>query len=62
MSPPRLALHQTSVHLRPDQIETLKRIHERTKIPVARLIRDGVDAVLVAHAPELQRLVAEGPR
>ncbi len=36
----------TTVYLRPEQNERLKRLHEATKVPVAVYIREGIDLVL----------------
>jgi predicted DNA-binding protein len=36
----------TSVYITPEQNEMLKALHERTKVPVAEYIRQGIDLVL----------------
>jgi predicted DNA-binding protein len=36
----------TTVYITPDQNERLKLLHERTKVPVAEYIRQGIDLVL----------------
>lgn len=36
----------TTVYITPEQDELLKVLHERTKVPVAEYIREGIDMVL----------------
>jgi hypothetical protein len=36
----------TTIYLTPEQAERLKLLHERTKVPIAVYIREGVDLVL----------------
>ena len=36
----------TTVYITPEQDELLKRLNERTKVPVAEYIRQGIDLVL----------------
>jgi predicted DNA-binding protein len=36
----------TTVYITPEQDEQLKALHERTKVPVAEYIREGIDLVL----------------
>jgi predicted DNA-binding protein len=36
----------TTVYITPEQDERLKLLHERTKVPVAEYIRQGIDLVL----------------
>ncbi len=36
----------TTVYITPEQNERLKILHERTKVPVAEYIRQGIDLVL----------------
>ncbi len=36
----------TTVYITPEQSERLKLLHERTKVPVAEYIRQGIDLVL----------------
>ena len=36
----------TTVYITPEQDEQLKALHERTKVPVAVYIREGIDLVL----------------
>jgi len=40
----------TTIYITPDQSEKLKLLHERTKVPVAVYIREGIDLVLEKHA------------
>ncbi len=43
----------TTVYITPEQNERLKLLHERTKVPVAVYIREGIDLVLESHQDEL---------
>lgn len=43
----------TTIYITPDQNERLKLLHERTKVPVAVYIREGIDMVLEKHAESL---------
>jgi predicted DNA-binding protein len=43
----------TTIYITPDQNEQLKLLHERTKVPVAVYIREGIDLVLERHAEKL---------
>jgi hypothetical protein len=43
----------TTIYITPDQNERLKLLHERTKVPVAVYIREGIDMVLEKHANSL---------
>lgn len=43
----------TTVYITPEQNERLKLLHERTKVPVAVYIREGIDLVLEQHEDEL---------
>jgi hypothetical protein len=36
----------TTVYITPEQNELLKSLHERTKVPVAEYIRQGIDLIL----------------
>lgn len=36
----------TTVYITPEQDESLKALHQRTKVPVAEYIRQGIDLVL----------------
>ncbi|MCA9602357.1 MAG: ribbon-helix-helix domain-containing protein, partial [Myxococcales bacterium] len=40
----------TTIYVTPEQNEKLKLLHERTKVPVAVYIREGIDLVLEQHA------------
>jgi len=49
----------TTVYITPEQDERLKKLHERTKVPVAEYIRQGIDLVLEKyehHLPGQQTL------
>jgi predicted DNA-binding protein len=43
----------TTIYLTPEQNERLKLLHERTKVPVAEYIRQGIDLVLEQYRGEL---------
>ena len=43
----------TTVYITPEQNERLKVLHERTKVPVAEYIRQGIDLVLEKYADKL---------
>lgn len=43
----------TTIYITPEQDERLKLLHERTKVPVAVYIREGIDLVLERHENEL---------
>ncbi|MEM6960818.1 MAG: ribbon-helix-helix domain-containing protein [Myxococcota bacterium] len=43
----------TTVYIDPEQNERLKLLHERTKVPVAVYIREGIDLVLRLHEDQL---------
>jgi predicted DNA-binding protein len=43
----------TTIYITPEQNEKLKLLHERTKVPVAVYIREGIDMVLEAHGEDL---------
>ena len=36
----------TTVYVTPDQIQQLKTLHHRTKVPIAEYIRQGIDIIL----------------
>lgn len=49
----------TTVYITPEQDERLKELHERTKVPVAEYIRQGIDLILEKyerHLPGQQSL------
>ncbi|MFK8003554.1 MAG: ribbon-helix-helix domain-containing protein [Polyangiales bacterium] len=54
----------TTVYITPEQNEQLKLLHERTKVPVAVYIREGIDLVLDRHQNELpgQLSLDAGPK
>jgi hypothetical protein len=43
----------TTVYITPEQDEALKRLHGRTKVPVAEYIRQGIDLVLDKYREHL---------
>jgi predicted DNA-binding protein len=43
----------TTIYITPEQDERLKLLHERTKVPVAVYIREGIDLVLEKHEASL---------
>ncbi|MEO0322577.1 MAG: ribbon-helix-helix domain-containing protein [Myxococcota bacterium] len=43
----------TTVYITPEQNEKLKLLHDRTKVPVAVYIREGIDLVLERHEAQL---------
>ena len=43
----------TTIYITPEQNERLKLLHERTKVPVAVYIREGIDLVLDRHQDDL---------
>jgi predicted DNA-binding protein len=43
----------TTVYITPEQSERLHLLHERTKVPVAVYIREGIDLVLKHYEHEL---------
>ena len=43
----------TTVYITPEQNESLKLLHERTHVPVAVYIREGIDLVLRQHENDL---------
>lgn len=43
----------TTVYITPEQNDALHLLHERTKVPVAVYIREGIDLVLERHAEKL---------
>ena len=40
----------TTVYITPEQNARLKELHEKTKVPVAEYIRQGIDLVLAQYA------------
>jgi len=43
----------TTVYITPEQNERLKLLHDRTKVPVAEYIRQGIDLVLEKYRESL---------
>ena len=43
----------TTVYLTEEQLEALKALSERTRVPAAEYIREGVDLVLERHGEKL---------
>ncbi len=43
----------TTIYITAEQNERLKALHERTKVPIAVYIREGIDLVLRRYAEEL---------
>jgi len=43
----------TTIYITPEQNERLKLLHQRTNVPVAVYIREGIDLVLKRHADDL---------
>lgn len=43
----------TTVYLTSEQVDALKRLSDRTRVPVAEFIREGVDMVLERHDGKL---------
>ena len=43
----------TTVYITPEQNERLKVLHDRTKVPVAEYIRQGIDLVLDKYRGDL---------
>jgi hypothetical protein len=54
----------TTIYVTPEQDERLRLLHERTKVPVAVYIREGIDLVLRQYIhllPGQLPLTADGP-
>ncbi len=43
----------TTVYITPEQSDRLKLLHDRTKVPVAEYIRQGIDLVLAKYRGDL---------
>jgi predicted DNA-binding protein len=43
----------TTVYITPEQNERLKLLHDRTKVPVAEYIRQGIDLVLEKYRGDM---------
>lgn len=55
----------TTVYITPEQNELLKALHERTKVPVAEYIRQGIDLMLERerhNLPGQQQLLLNMPK
>lgn len=53
----------TTIYITPEQADRLKLLHERTKVPVAVYIREGIDLVLERYdhvLPGQMTLVPDG--
>ena len=48
----------TTVYITPEQEYLLKRLHDRTKVPVAEYIRQGIDLILAQYKDLLPGQVA----
>ncbi|MBI2083018.1 MAG: ribbon-helix-helix domain-containing protein [Deltaproteobacteria bacterium] len=45
----------TTIYITPEQNEKLKLLHDKTKVPVAEYIRQGIDLVLERNSEALPR-------
>ncbi len=43
----------TTIYITPEQNELLKELNQKTKVPVAEYIRQGIDLILEKHKQEL---------
>ena len=43
----------TTIYITPEQSDLLKQLHEKTKVPVAEYIRQGIDLVLEKQRHQL---------
>ncbi|MBI3073809.1 MAG: ribbon-helix-helix domain-containing protein [Deltaproteobacteria bacterium] len=43
----------TTIYITPEQMEKLKALHKKTKVPVAEFIRQGIDLILDKHKAEI---------
>jgi hypothetical protein len=43
----------TTIYIEPEQLDQLKLLNERTKVPMAEYIREGIDLVLQKHQDKL---------
>lgn len=43
----------TTIYITPEQNDRLKLLHERTKVPIAVYIREGIDMVLAQHQDQM---------
>ena len=53
----------TTIYITPEQNDRLKQLNQRTKVPVAVYIREGIDMVLEKHRDQLPgQLTLDPPR
>lgn len=53
----------TTIYITPEQNELLKQLHDKTKVPVAEYIRQGIDLVLEKQRHQLPgQLTLEVPQ
>lgn len=52
----------TTIYITPEQNERLKQLNERTKVPIAVYIREGIDLVLERHKDQLPGQLTLGTR
>ncbi len=45
----------TTIYITPEQNEQLKTLHEKTKVPIAEYIRQGIDMILKRNSHRLPR-------
>jgi predicted DNA-binding protein len=43
----------TTIYITPEQNDLLKQLNQKTKVPVAEYIRQGIDLILEKHKEEL---------
>ena len=43
----------TTIYITPEQADRLRMLHDRTKVPIAVYIREGIDLVLERHKESL---------
>ena len=43
----------TTIYITEEQNDRLKRLHQKTKVPIAEYIRQGIDLILSQHQSEL---------
>ena len=43
----------TTIYITPEQNELLKELNQKTKVPVAEYIRQGIDVILEKHKEDL---------
>lgn len=53
----------TTIYITPEQNELLKQLNQKTKVPVAEYIRQGIDLILEKHKDDLpgQQTLNLGP-